>query len=419
MTRTRTILGSNSGVSKGYTYSATHLDGWNGTYCKTTTTNYTGTYIPYSDVKVMTDVVTPNFKKRMLNGEIINNPMSIDHTIAVDAMGSRSLLSYKTDTHGCRCDGWSQNYAEPTSKLFLTTPSSLAWQAPIPTIDVERLKDIALTNVFSKLGSSEASLYATIGELDETCSGIVQVLIGTVSFLKKVRQRKWYKLREYMKPKELASRWMEVRYGLRPLAFEMVQYMNALKALSKRGLNRLTFRSSQQESGSTSRTYEVIRGAKEWKFKGLATCHRDVSVRAGCLADIEVSIASILGLDRPLSGIYELVTLSFVLDWFFNIGKLIAALEPKAGVEVVGSWVIVDDIITHTFVPTSCTLIRTGYSGDGSISGRMYFYHRAFSRSPNPQKPILPHFDLKLNFFKSVDLGIILSQLGKAIFHTR
>lgn len=136
-------------------------------------------------------------------------------------------------------------------------------------------------------------------------------------------------------------------------------------------------------------------------------------MRAGVLTSIEVfqGIAA-LGLTEPLESIWEMIPFSFILDWWFNIGKWIASWSPNIGIKTLASWVVVTDTTTLTSTVETGTIYNpANYLNQIEIAGS---YSRVLVqkyRLPNPDRPLLPTYSINMNWFKSLDLGLILKQI--------
>lgn len=123
--------------------------------------------------------------------------------------------------------------------------------------------------------------------------------------------------------KEFGTLWLEYSYGIAPLVKDIYNSLDILQ----RGLPpfRIT------ASGSHSVTQHIP-----------GTFVYDLQFRTSCrhLADIHVSnpnlwVANQMGLVNPGSWLWEAIPFSFVVDWFTNVGQVIASLSDLAGLSLV------------------------------------------------------------------------------------
>lgn len=372
-----------------------------------------GTYIPSYYYKRIQDVVTPDFKKRMKKGEIINNPLDI-LTYRANATPLSWDYHFLNVPYQNRCPTRDdEGYAKVNLESTYGSAKSLATYGTLPNIDVQRLKDLAIAQAFANVDVSEAALWATLGELEETVTGLVSLFKRLLGLYGKLRRKEYgLILKQALTYENVSNLYMEFRYGLRPLYYDCKQLYAAWSAIVNKKIPRTTFRSRESESKETNSdtviiVNDVIRCHKT------TSIHRDVTVSAGVLTDIEVANPlQILGLDKSIEAVWELIPYSFVIDWFFNVGTTIAAWTPNAGIRCLASWVCVEDTCTCSLNIGSPFGAGTNtYETISDYSGNLSMVYKHYTREPNPSKPILPSFDMKLDHLKLVDLSIMLSQL--------
>jgi len=142
--------------------------------------------------------------------------------------------------------------------------------------------------------------------------------------------------------------------------------------------------------------------------------------RAGVLVEIDTSInagLAIWGLDSPLEAIWELMSLSFVIDWFFNIGSCLNAAFLNPGLEPRISWVtekvnyFQSTAATGVWrnTPPGCSqsleswhLIQYGYTYEGVSIMR---------RVPLAKRFSLPHLNVRLSPDKILDIFAIARKM--------
>jgi hypothetical protein len=335
------------------TYSATanqvrKSDGYT-TYPEATQVPESTRYDVVGEVKSMTDIVTPNFRKRIAEGGIINNPMS-----------------WARDSREGRAEGGSV-FME---SAYYSTTVDIAGDAVngvfgVPTprdVDadlLQHLQDLASTSALAGIEAPASQGMVFLAELTKTLSMLTNPCKGLVDYIR--NRHKWKRRRNigggkaYTRDGRKGAResakdvanaaaqsWLEARLGWRPFLMEIEAIIEALRNESM--VPRQTSRATQTRT-VTQTAYDTREGA----FGSYWTMSVDFSyeyketyvVRAGVLYDFSAStLSSTFGFrwrDLPESA-WELIPFSFVVDWFLNVGDYIAALTPKAGTRVLASF---------------------------------------------------------------------------------
>ena len=127
---------------------------------------------------------------------------------------------------------------------------------------------------------------------------------------------------------QLATRWLELQYGWKPLLDDC---FGAAEALAKGNLNLPP--PTRVSSNSKVVPYERV---TQTKILGLTSIDREKGthyIKYFCefLVNGEVSMATSLGLTNPVHLAWELLPYSFVADWFFNIGGWISTWDATLG----------------------------------------------------------------------------------------
>lgn len=390
----------------------------------------TGTAETESKQEVMDDVVTPRFKKCVALGQIVNNPLEKVTTILKDTMVEINLGHQRSVYTNCSGQ-W--KWITVKDQLVGTRPASGFYtfgvlpDVPDPC-DYDSLIDLAITSAHARVNVSEAMAIVGLAEGQKTISSIASILKRLVGLTKNIVRLNIPGIAKELTPKELANRYMEARYAIRPLMYDLKSYVDAYSNASTIG-KRLTFRGSERDGDSESSTSTIY----ETQGSGGYTIHREyyvtysmertVAVRSGVLTAIEnLNPLQIWGFDDVLESLWELVPLSFVIDWFINVGQKIAAHTPECGLRTLASWYTLEERIYQ-----AKTLSGTNIYLSGSPSNeRMDDYYLAASgmisreiitkrRVPNPPMNLLPSWKLRMNMFKVADLTIILKQLASKL----
>jgi hypothetical protein len=156
--------------------------------------------------------------------------------------------------------------------------------------------------------------------------------------------------------------WLEARYGWRTLIYDMADINQSLEKL--RFMSAGYIRKSDTVTASDSTTVAshgglVLTYYSPFLYNSVGNiCYASGNVsqtierrvRAGVI--VELMATNILTLD-PLLTAWEVVPFSFIVDWFFNINKAIAAYSPFATGSVLSAWSSTSDVVVTT---TECTM---------------------------------------------------------------
>lgn len=388
-------------------------------------TNYTdivqnGSYVPLRKLKWMQDVVTPNWKKLMTNGVIINNPMIYcDQTVNKDLYVHHRKGKYSTNT---LIDAyWRGEIPMPTGYPWTgLDPVSVVNLFNTPEFDSER--QLAVTQSWADVQVSEIQALASLGELPETIQWISSLLGRAISVLRALKGKNLKNLVKY----QFGSRkdsidtvsdvWLELRYALRPMVFEMQQALTALQTQLKKGMRQ------------TARGYHRVQPVSTtYETKTLGACYVDLrtttvrrsNYRAGVLYTIDENINGLLavwGVDQPLETIWELTPFSFIIDWFFDVGNVISSWSYNAGLHPLTSFITEHheficqvDVVGHEFRPPATNYVWYVQEFlNGGMSKQVVTIKR---RIPNPSRSFLPNCKIKLDLAKITDLAFIGRQL--------
>lgn len=274
--------------------------------------------------ETMDDVVVENFYARREAGELMNNPM---HRVV-------------TDTHRTM---WGGKLPVKNENRFFSGfhPSPLLtvpFCGPPSGRDAKVLDAItyASTKALGKVTSEDTQALVTLGELRETKHMLKNTLAHVVHWngaLKYYRDR-LYDLRNSAWKKagivyqHAENAWMQVRMGWRPLIGEIENTAKAFQALPNVE-ERQTFRGFETLSFTNADNYEQNCGFANVSVQ--RTYYETVEVRAGVLASLRYGgVPDTWGVTKIPQTIWELTTLSWCVDYFYNVADTIAAYTPDS-----------------------------------------------------------------------------------------
>lgn len=371
------------------------------------------TYVPMETIKTTTDYVTPGFRRLSREGQIINNPFS-----------SSTVTWYRQHFAGWRdaqfisyTDWCTDHYAvirgAGSVKTGTKGPGILGTDfLSAPDVSPASLSDAALTAAYAKVSTNEAQGLVILAEGNETIRSLISLLRRFVRMGKALRKWDVNYIRRSVSARKLSDLWMEGRYFIRPLMYDLGDCIKAFKKSRVFYPHRQTFRSGRSASAENIQDGVIYATYPGWyEYVGRKTSTTIVSVRSGVLAALDaISEASIWGLDQPFDALWELVPFSFVVDWFFNVAKTIASWSPRFGIRTLTSWVTVDTTVSQGIFHTGFHMLSPPvnvYENAASGSGAFVLkVAHTRVRTPNPSRPILPTFEVHLDAAKLLDLAI-------------
>jgi hypothetical protein len=378
-----------------------------GNWTTTVTQSDNGHMLAHKERTIL-DVVVEDFYTKIRSGEIISNPChKTEWSVSVTPGDYEQLLT--------RSDGTRQRVKRvpyPPSRILGTLPYNSSELLSPATIDFAHLQDLAVTKAFARVELSEAQILATIGEGKETIESLVSIFLKLKRIVKKAKKLDYRLFKGSVTPADLADQWMEIRYALRPLYYDAKQIIEAINSTKPKPGDILRFTASEKFS-----EYEFVQDVP-YSVNSTRGIYADKSVsidgkvRAGVLTRLEsLSLLNIWGCDSIIETAWELLPFSFIIDWFFNIGDFIASWTPEVGISTLTSWVTTeyDQVQTISFHSEKIG----NYFDTYQLTGGMVYTQHVYDRQISPNRPLLPTYDVSLDFAKLVDLAIIAKKLWR------
>lgn len=237
-----------------------------------------------------------------------------------------------------------------------------------------RAYNLAVYDMQQNIASRAQSL-VTIGEAKKTMGMLTDTANVIYRAMRSVRKGQFKKAatilglksipKKTSRRKQLADNWLAYRYGWLPLYLDMYGHATAIyDSLHKPIFFRVSGRGSEEFTPTTlfppfSNINRVNSVACNTVFKSQGAkytydvpheVHRryvaDTKyVHVGCIFEIEDATAftaANFGIDNPLNVAWELVPLSFVVDWFLNIGDWLGQLTAYRGLNYRTGFVTVE-----------------------------------------------------------------------------
>ncbi len=322
----------NSELAPGWDYTGQNTDGTSvsGSIASPNPSFYIGQWEKFRDI------VTPDFHRRSRAGEIIVNPFQKTLTRRIASPGN----------WGYTIDGTPFTFERnhPNSWRSLENTYGPHGHISIP-VDIGNLLTLAGTQARANVNDPEIAGFVLAGEIIETLALVGNPLRNWGKFLRRIRKIK--NSRSFSKAYAhktvydfLSDNWLTWRYAIRPFVSEIENAVIAIEKANKAVPPRFTARGFANWSDDAESDKDInIGNGGIYNLVG-ATNHK-IEVRAGILYELEKNYyPDYFGTSvKQIPAVaWELITLSFVVDWFANVESFINAITPNVGVKVLGSW---------------------------------------------------------------------------------
>lgn len=375
-------------------------------------------YIATQQYIAMLDIVTPNWRARIAKGEIISNPMAsraFSSSVSPSVMISNGFV--KTNPKNT----WTRRHSGVIPPAFNAVV--LDWIAFDAELEKYKdYRDVALSKAWANVDISEIQALASLGELPETLSWMTSLLKRAISLIRLFNQKKLLLAAGKMVASKksmldsMSDLWLEYRYAIRPLVFDMHSAVMAWNAVVEKS-NRFTARGFDEIPLTTSAsTYQYTLPVYGKPIVSRVST-TSANFRAGVLFVIDGNInefRSIWGFDQPIETVWELIPFSFIVDWFFNVGHVISSWTYNPGLKPLTSWCtetistsITDNWTIPQYVDKQYTVVNEDFY-PGCTKTTLLSKRRIIA----PSRALLPKFNLKLNTAKLIDLATI----GRSLF---
>lgn len=341
----------------------------NGTVLTTSATS--GSLLTRGTFEYMTDVVTPGFRKIQKAGGTVFTSMEKTKEVRTASEGActRTRIGGCTPTQVRSVQYSSVNDYQLGLPQYLANPEVSSMEAEART---KALANAKTPNVMGLVDIAEAR--STVVSLAKSVENLRRVFLAIGTGTQYVA---WLKRNNAVRSpaslyRFISSNWLQYRYMFVPLMLTANSVLEAYRTSRKPPGFRETFRSSvtnhitkSEESFGT-----VFNGL--WTTKLYATRSVTTTVRGGCLQEVITAkcLSTELGLDPAYIGqaLWEITTLSFVIDWFINIGDFVAAVSPDVGSKILGTWTTTTTKSTTTWRTTNVYGDTTGWVTSGGAS---------------------------------------------------
>lgn len=296
----------------------------------------------------------------------------------------------------------------------------------------------ALTKARAKISSSDLSLGEDLGELRETLAMLKSPLSGLREFLQQNNRRNLKKIKsllEFLKTGTFggkrgkgaaaaaANTWLELRYGFRPLIMLVGDLMEAVNRKSNSVFDPNVIRSVRakvsmdpyKESSGYSSISTIWQGATGYPgyYNYVVTVELEAFAQVQYLQTNPLTVLQRLGLTPRFwpEIVWELTNLSYVWDWFTNIGSWLGSLRVNPEITILGNTTAVKMVRTKEVTLDKIKVdpsVYAPWAGSGSRKIKRY------KRFVNTELPLTPsvRLDNGLDVNKLIDaLSLIIQRI--------
>lgn len=367
------------------------------------------------ELSVISDVVTPDWRKRQRRGSIVMNDMQLSR-------------SSRDTTAGTFTVGPHVNWGTSVYTGDLMSLVEAAVPAAGINTDIGNMAQIALAKAYARMNASDLLGGEILADLDKTVSMLRRPFQSARSLtMKMIRHRdKRIGKTACSAAKAASSAWLEYRYGWQPIILDADTIIQSTIQM-KSGLNRqrLVARAQEADEASITSQFSGVIWLDPATASGTVKTTKRYRSCAGVIYDrcdrgTSERVDRMLGYrPRDLAATFwEVIPYSYVCDWFVNVGDWIQAVTPDPTVEVKASWVtsIVETTIEISNVSTSFDFNygwcppRVTYNGSlgGSVRRSL-----TIARESNPALSFTPVLTKKsLSTLHSVDgLSLLVTRI--------
>lgn len=295
---------------------------------------------------------------------------------------------------------------------------------PVKTAEIEqRARARSVMNARSSIKNEVWNLSTFMAEMPETWAYVRQVASGLLRSYQAVRRGDLRKLHNMAFPlkgggtyrggrgrytkkytlygesleKGVESKWMEWRYAVSPMLYDLDDMLKYLydSSMSPR-IRRISATGVEKDFTDYKSSYGLTAQSVETRCKTVVYYSVNPNVNS----------FKRLGMMNPVATLYELLPLSFVLDWFLPLGEYLASLDAMAGVSVYGSTQSLSTRLRSVANKSLTNVSPAGYSGWQTPN---IWEKKSFNRFTNPTLDIQPPvFSMSLNASRLVDSFVLL-----------
>lgn len=292
----------------------------------------------------MDDVLVSGFRSRQRKGELFFNSMSSrQRTYSAMVASDHSFGPVATPTRFTSSGPYWYNLLPMETYEGNLVPNMMD---AFTSNDVAMMLSEVSTGVLSKRGRGDTNLWETVAEFGQTLDLFRKPTLRLREWANKLTSARRVRPPRGREPvdnrkvvSDSASLWLTYRYGILPIVRDVEAIIQNLQKL--RQSVRKTTRDSVRRNALSGSSGLISYGALRIPWSAEVTVECDV--RGMSLDQVDWHLLDQLGFSAKslLTLPWELVRLSFVLDWFVNVGDFLNAITPAIGWTHLGSCAVI------------------------------------------------------------------------------
>lgn len=377
---------------------------------------------------ITSDVTTTKDKQSADSGEFVPNVYQVNPYLIFDATVDIPRLTWIREYRICApyvgCNDWKSVYSGHLGYGLLTPQKLAAKPQTVPFFS--NIDSRALLKAQAKIEKAVIDAGVELGEVAETIRMLRRPFSSVRDFLfqndhkrmgllnKLIRYSKtgkWSGQSGVSAADTAASTWLEIRYGLLPL-FKTIQQIIELAHTGMKPFVMGQIRSTRARLKDEYHTSYMDNYA--FLYANL-TALMEVYHETSCNASVQYKVVGVPATKEQLGLApqfvpeiaWELTKLSFVMDWWFDVGTWLQAMRIKPHVKILGNTVgyRADTLVSAYGVGFSEPGISGAPSGTMPNTPLGTYKKKYYKRDVNVEWPSLPQFTEvnPLDLFRALD----------------
>jgi hypothetical protein len=356
----------------------------------------------------MWDNVTEGWIAKKENGDVVMNDMR------------RDVCQFVYDTpvlfSGNRDYGWYWKQVVGEVATYQAFAGLFIPTLPLITATTHDAQlELLITRLHAQIRSAGMDALTAFAELDKSVGSLNRLFRSALHLFKNAKSIRSMLHRGAVTAAQAADAYLEIRYGLRPIYYDVIATIEALQSLGETKRQVLHLHHGIEDTISAPSVVAKRSGTTQ---TGVSTTFNVIDgkrtvARAGAVLDFKIADADLFSefdLDI-IQTAWELVPFSFIADWFLNIGDLLNSWSPVYDVTVKGTYVVLQEEVRRSAYATKVYSYTLGsWLQDVSHNGTTVKLVRT-RRYANPSRPWLPHLNIRLDGLKLLDLLSIFGGL--------
>lgn len=362
------------------------------------------------DHETMEDIVTPNFRKRLRAGELINNPCFYTHH-TVFGRGGGSSSTYQTTVP---TNGW--DYFGALTEYFASIDSLVipSLEAP-PGVSLSEAKLRAIANI----DPSTFDFAEDFAEIKETIEFLKSPFKSLRRYAKLIRNSRRKKVSRGMDVASAASAaWLEYRFAVTPLVRSCYDAVQAISAPLESFPKRRTSRGFCEGEYTGYDQLLTATSGRKYSASGLGSVKYSAQIHYEG-ANSQPSVARHLGVrlkDIPET-VWAVVPFSFMVDRMIDISSTVRAYTnlQDPSIKILAASSVVRDhklqSLSVSELPTSPIFTHELHNSDNPVTDYFHYNREAWEPSVDDLRPNFSVKGLVDDVTSIADLATIIIQL--------